>query len=344
MVVRTERLPDLRAVMQRMQEADATATYSVAWVDTTARGPRSDGRCCTLGEHAPLHELTTARQDRWALPRPPRLRVPSGVPVNLVSTARSRSSTSCGSARHRGCGSASCRRSRRSSIPLDAVADWNRVYGRRGSCSTSSSSPTGPRRAAARDRGAFADVGDPSFLSRAQAVRSGHAGAALVPAAGLDARGRPAARPGIAPLLDSLDRHRGRRRRTHLPGQGLPHDAADPREDVSRPWTTSAGCASAWTRTGCSGPTCPVGSGCDARRTCVLDCARPAAVGAAPRRHQRHRPGHGRRAGSTADRCGSSWRRAPGAPHRRRDGGCASAGAEVQSTTSTPSRPTPTPT
>ncbi len=84
--VHTERIAGLDELMRTMREHDDDHRYSVAWIDTLARG-RSLGRSVlTRGDHATEAELTgAAARHPWRAPRPPRLAVPLTPPGGLVS-------------------------------------------------------------------------------------------------------------------------------------------------------------------------------------------------------------------------------------------------------------------
>ena len=57
MLVDTDRLADLDAVMAAMVDADASHPYSVAWIDLLARGRHLGCGVLTAGDHAPLGAL-----------------------------------------------------------------------------------------------------------------------------------------------------------------------------------------------------------------------------------------------------------------------------------------------
>jgi decaprenylphospho-beta-D-ribofuranose 2-oxidase len=133
MSVVTERLDDLEGLMSRMSATDGGSTYTVAWVDTVARGRRLGRSVLTRGEHAPTDQLS-ARQAadpfRPGVPAP-RVAVPRVAPGALLSRPAVRSFNELW-----------FRRAPRNAVstehftsffhPLDAVRDWNRLYGRRG--------------------------------------------------------------------------------------------------------------------------------------------------------------------------------------------------------------------
>jgi decaprenylphospho-beta-D-ribofuranose 2-oxidase len=130
MRVQTERIPRLESLLDAMADDDAH-TYSVAWIDLLATG-RSLGRSVlTRGEHAEPGDLPAGRDALAFAPRQlvtaPAL--PSGLAVNPL-TMRVFNELWYRRAPRR-------RRQSVESIsaffhPLDAVADWNRLYGSRG--------------------------------------------------------------------------------------------------------------------------------------------------------------------------------------------------------------------
>jgi len=118
------RLANLEACVAAIEE-HAHATYSAAWIDCQARGRRLGRSLLLLGEHAEQGPLELL---------PPRRPLP--VPLELPPKAMSRPVVSAFNALY-------YRRQRAPSLtreiparsffyPLDVVADWNRLYGRRG--------------------------------------------------------------------------------------------------------------------------------------------------------------------------------------------------------------------
>jgi len=125
----TTREPDLDAVMQRLVDVDQISSYSVAWVDGLAKG-RSFGRgVVNSGDHARLSEIdpdqrsAATRYDPkvvsippLAYPQPPRIAMKAFNELWYRASRPGRRIETVTSFFH----------------PLDALANWNLVYGNRG--------------------------------------------------------------------------------------------------------------------------------------------------------------------------------------------------------------------
>lgn len=114
-------------------EANDQSLYSVAWIDCLKRGANRGRSLVMLGEHASL-DMLSARQklDRYAM-RPRRMK---RVPFDFPSFAMSGPAVKAFNALYYGSG---LRKAGDSIVdwdsyfyPLDAVLNWNRVYGRKG--------------------------------------------------------------------------------------------------------------------------------------------------------------------------------------------------------------------
>jgi len=203
--VRTERLPDLTTLMQRMRAVDRKHHYSVAWIDTLARG-RSLGRAVlTSGDHATRDELTgTARDHPWRAPGDPVLTVPLTPPVGLVSWASVRAFNELWFRK------APQDRVGVQSIasffhPLDLVGGWNRLYGRRGLVQYQLVVPDGQEAAVAEALQLLSDAGQPSFLAVLKRFGAGNPGLLSFPLAGWTLALDLPAGPELAPLFRALD-------------------------------------------------------------------------------------------------------------------------------------------
>jgi decaprenylphospho-beta-D-ribofuranose 2-oxidase len=129
----TERAENLDDAMALMETGDAGYRYSVAWIDCLARGRRLGRSVLTRGDHARADDLPAAERPR-ALAFDPhqRLAAPPWVPasaLNRLTVAAFNEFWFRKAPRHE--------RGRVVPLhaffhPLDQVAGWNRIYGRRG--------------------------------------------------------------------------------------------------------------------------------------------------------------------------------------------------------------------
>jgi decaprenylphospho-beta-D-ribofuranose 2-oxidase len=205
MRVETQRLDRLDDVIAAMADDDAH-TYSVAWIDLLATGRRLGRSVLTRGEHAGPAELGGRhRADLTAFAPGERLRaptLPSGLAVNPMTVrafnelwfrrAPRRPTTSIesiGAFFH----------------PLDAVADWNRLYGRRGLVQYQLAVPTGADAALADAVRLISGAGHASFLAVLKRFGPSAPGPLSFPIAGWTLALDLPAHPSLTPLLDRLD-------------------------------------------------------------------------------------------------------------------------------------------
>jgi decaprenylphospho-beta-D-ribofuranose 2-oxidase len=130
MVVDTERTVDLDDCMTRMLDTDNRYRYSVAWIDCLASGKHLGRSVLTRGNHAALDDLKRADRSGASLFAPrTRMRLPPWIPNGLVNGLSTRAFNELWFNK--------APRERRDQIqtitaffhPLDAVLDWNRIYG-----------------------------------------------------------------------------------------------------------------------------------------------------------------------------------------------------------------------
>jgi len=136
MLVDTERAADLDSVMDKMLTGDDAYKYSVAWIDCQSTGGRLGRSILTRGNHARLDQLPAALQRlpdkaRAFVPRT-LVNVPFTMPSGLLNPLtvgafnefwfRKAPRRQLGAPRHM------------TSFfhPLDGLANWNRIYGKRG--------------------------------------------------------------------------------------------------------------------------------------------------------------------------------------------------------------------
>ncbi len=122
-VVRERRIPHLTGFFQAFEDARVTSTYSVAWIDGLARGAR-------LGRGV----LETAEPSEASLPARPvrRLRLPVDFPGAVLNPYTIAAFNGAYYRRIPLPGRVRCRLLERFLYPLDALLDWNRMYGRHG--------------------------------------------------------------------------------------------------------------------------------------------------------------------------------------------------------------------
>jgi decaprenylphospho-beta-D-ribofuranose 2-oxidase len=207
MIVDTSRLGDLDAVLAALARTDTDHRYTVAWLDVLATG-RSFGRgVLTVGDHAPR----AAVADQGSAAREFRPGAGVGVPVVAPSGLLGRRSI-------RLFNELWFRRAPRDRVgevqsiatffhPLDMVRDWNRLYGRRGFVQWQCVVPyaaTDTLRVLLERLGA---AGAASFLTVLKRFGPANRGPLSFPMPGWTlALDVPAGIPGLAGVLDSLDR------------------------------------------------------------------------------------------------------------------------------------------
>lgn len=124
--------PNLAAAMALFEQGQ-DATYSVAWIDCLATGRAMGRSLVMLGEHARLDELRAHQQaDRWVNRRKP----PKTVPLDFPAFALNRWSVRAFNTAYylnglRGAGEGLIDFASYF-YPLDAILEWNRIYGRKG--------------------------------------------------------------------------------------------------------------------------------------------------------------------------------------------------------------------
>lgn len=133
-LVDTERLPNLDALLERMESGDHLYRYSVAWVDLVASGASLGRSVLTRGDHAVAADLEDAGKlgdaDPLAFSPPALASVPRGVPnlLNKLSVSAFNELWYRKAPRsHRGLESITG-----FFHPLDMVGSWNRLYGAAG--------------------------------------------------------------------------------------------------------------------------------------------------------------------------------------------------------------------
>ncbi len=206
-LVDTERLDDLDAVMAEMERRDATAHYSVAWLDCTVTGRHLGRGVITVGEHAPAGALGDRQRARAReAPGDARLGVPP-VPVSgLLNRLSIRAFNELWF--HK------APRSRQGELqpigtffhPLDGVARWNHLYGPRGFVQYQLAVGPDEGETVRRAVTMLAEGGAASFLTVLKHFGEGTPGPLSFPMRGWTlALDIPVGSPDLPPLLDRLD-------------------------------------------------------------------------------------------------------------------------------------------
>ena len=131
MRVTTRRAANLDELMASMRARDAGFRYSVAWIDCLRRGAGLGRGILLWGDHAEAGELPAGR-DPFEYDNRVRVGVPDVVPSGLLNPLTARAFNALWYAK-----APARERVSHESVaaffhPLDALAGWNRLYGRRG--------------------------------------------------------------------------------------------------------------------------------------------------------------------------------------------------------------------
>ena len=205
-VVRTERCNDLPTVMDTLRRRDQTAEYSVAWFDSITRG-RGAGRGIVLSGHdAGLHELSDAQRERpLHLPSEREVRVPP-VPTTVVNGLSGRVFNELWFRRAPREPTTDVQHSFGFFQPLDGLAQWHRLYGPRGLVQYQLVVPEAAEQTVVEVVETIAASGHVSCLNVLKRFGPSGRGLLSFPAPGWTLAVDLPVRPGLAALLDRLDR------------------------------------------------------------------------------------------------------------------------------------------
>jgi decaprenylphospho-beta-D-ribofuranose 2-oxidase len=207
-LVETVRTADADETMAVLAEHDRAYGYTVAWTDSLARGASLGRSVVTSGDFAEVADLPPARRrDPFAFRPGARLGMPDAFPpglINRYSVALANEAFYRKAPRHR---TGELQTIGKFFHPLDAVRNWNRVYGPGGFRQYQYVLPFGQEAAVRRSLELVAKVRAPSFVTVLKRFGEGDPGLLSFPMPGWTlALDFPARTPGLAGLLSSLDR------------------------------------------------------------------------------------------------------------------------------------------
>lgn len=209
MLVNTQRVPDLDALLATMSSREDEVRYSVAWIDLVAKGRHLGRSVLHRGDHARLADLDARRQvsplaygPRQVVAVPP-LVLPIGVLNHATVAAFNefwyRKAPASRTGEIQGLGAFF--------HPLDVIGSWNRLYGSRGMVQYQFVVPFGQEDALRTVVERLSASGAASFLAVLKRFGSANPAPLSFPKAGWTlALDLPGASRGLGDLLHGLDR------------------------------------------------------------------------------------------------------------------------------------------
>jgi FAD/FMN-containing dehydrogenase len=205
-LVDTDRTQDLDSLMTLLAETDHLYEYSVAWIDTLAKGKRMGRSVVTRGRFATLDELPAKRRaDPLKYHGSVKASVPDVFPPGLLNLATVAAFNELWYRK-----APKRKRDQLQSIPtffhpLDAVGGWNRIYGPRGFVQYQVTVPFGQEEAMREVLDRLSSFGTASFLAVLKRFGPGNPGMLSYPSPGWTLALDIPVMKGLAGLLDSLD-------------------------------------------------------------------------------------------------------------------------------------------
>jgi decaprenylphospho-beta-D-ribofuranose 2-oxidase len=205
--VDTVKTRDVDETMAVLAEHDKTYAYTVAWSDDLATGKNLGRSIITSGDFAVISDLgEKQRQEPFRFDPRARLTAPSVFPPGLMNRHSIRLANTAWYLKARN------RKDELQTIsqffhPLDGIRDWNRVYGPAGFRQYQYVLPFGAENLVRKSFELVSAHRAPSFVTVLKRFGQADPGLLSFPAAGWTlALDFPARTPGLAPLLDELDR------------------------------------------------------------------------------------------------------------------------------------------
>ncbi|MBV8160852.1 MAG: FAD-binding oxidoreductase [Acidimicrobiia bacterium] len=204
--VDTERATDLDDAMARMERGDHRYRYSVAWIDCLASGRRLGRGVLTRGDHATLDELPAAKRSSARAFAPRHLvTAPRWVPQGVLNRASAAAFNELWFRKAPRQETGRLQTLQSFFHPLDAVGEWNRLWGPAGFIQYQFVVPFGAEAVVRQVLERLSAAHVPSFLAVLKRFGPGR-GLLSFPLAGWTlALDIGASVPGLRPLLDGLD-------------------------------------------------------------------------------------------------------------------------------------------
>ena len=205
--VDTVRTADIDETMAVLAEHDSRYDYTVAWSDSLARGRGLGRSIITSGDFAALSDLpAAARSDPFEFDPRARLGAPPVFPPGLINRYTVRLANAAWYRKAPRLREGELQTIGQFFHPLDAIRNWNRVYGPGGFRQYQYVLPFGAEPAVRRSFEMVSAHPAPSFVTVLKRFGEGDPGLLSFPAPGWTlALDFPARTPGLGPLLDQLD-------------------------------------------------------------------------------------------------------------------------------------------
>ena len=205
--VDTVRTADIDETMAVLVEHDSKYDYTVAWSDSLERGRGLGRSIITSGDFAALSDLPAdGRGDPFAFDPRARLGAPPAFPPGLINRYTVRLANAAWYRKAPRLREGELQTIGQFFHPLDAIRNWNRVYGPGGFRQYQYVLPFGAEPAVRRSFEMVSAHPAPSFVTVLKRFGEGDQGLLSFPVPGWTlALDFPARTPGLGPLLDQLD-------------------------------------------------------------------------------------------------------------------------------------------
>ncbi|MEY4903815.1 MAG: hypothetical protein RLZZ292_1630 [Bacteroidota bacterium] len=126
------KVPNLETLLEQFEEHKA-ACYTVAWLDCLQKGKQLGKGILTIGKHCAIENLTKQQQKQpFALHPPPKYRIPFYLPNLTLNHLTARTFNYLYYLNHWKEEKKDILHYNAYFYPLDAICDWNKLYGRNG--------------------------------------------------------------------------------------------------------------------------------------------------------------------------------------------------------------------